>query len=154
MAKREMKTNIIEFDQEAIALRTAEVERETDEEIVERLRGRFEVLTQMTAAVKSGAVRAMIVSGPPGVGKSFGVEEELNKQGLFDNIAGWKPKFEIVKGSLSALGLYAKLHEFSEAGNVVVFDDADNIFYDMQCLNLLKAALDSGKKRWISWNTD
>jgi len=94
------------------------------------------------------------VSGPPGVGKSFGVEEELNKQGLFDNIAGWKPKFEIVKGSLSALGLYAKLHEFSEAGNVVVFDDADNIFYDMQCLNLLKAALDSGKKRWISWNTD
>ena len=154
MAKREMKTNIIEFDQEAIALRTAEVERETDEEIVERLRGRFEVLTQMTAAVKSGAVRAMIVSGPPGVGKSFSVEEELNKQGLFDNIAGWKPKFEIVKGSLSALGLYAKLHEFSEAGNVVVFDDADNIFYDMQCLNLLKAALDSGKKRWISWNTD
>ena len=154
MAKREMKTNIIEFDQEAIALRAADVERETDEQIVERLRGRFEVLTQMTAAVKSGAVRAMIVSGPPGVGKSFGVEEELNKQGLFDNIAGWKPKFEIVKGAMSALGLYAKLHEFSEAGNVIVFDDCDGILLDDLSLNILKGALDSSKKRFIAWNTD
>ena len=43
---------------------------ESDEEIIERLRERFDMLKEMTKAVKKGDVRAMIVSGPPGVGKS------------------------------------------------------------------------------------
>ena len=96
----------------------------------------------------------MIVSGPPGVGKSFGVEEVLSKDDLFDQLADRDPKYEIVKGSLSALGLYAKLYEYSGEKNVIVFDDADNIFYDQLSLNLLKAALDTNSKRYISWNSD
>ena len=40
----------------------------TDEEIMARLAERFEILDNMTRAVKSGDVNAMIVSGPPGVG--------------------------------------------------------------------------------------
>ena len=151
-----MKKNIevIEFDTDAIKAREAAVAVETDDEIIERLRERFTILTDMTKAVKSGDVRAMIVSGPPGVGKSFGVEEVLNKNDLFNQIAGWKPKYEIVKGTMSSVGLYAKLYEFSEAGSVVVFDDCDGLFYDMLSLNILKAALDTGAKRYISWNTD
>jgi hypothetical protein len=151
-----MKKNIevIEFDTDAIKAREDAVAVETDDEIVARLRERFTILTDMTKAVKSGDVRAMIVSGPPGVGKSFGVEEVLSKQDLFTNLAGWKPKYEIVKGTMSSVGLYAKLHEFSEAGSVVVFDDCDGLFYDMLSLNILKAALDTGSKRYISWNTD
>lgn len=151
-----MKKNIevIEFDTDAIKAREAAVAVETDDEIIERLRERFTILTDMTQAVKSGDVRAMIVSGPPGVGKSFGVEEVLNKNDLFNQIAGWKPKYEIVKGTMSSVGLYAKLYEFSEAGSVVVFDDCDGLFYDMLSLNILKAALDTGAKRYISWNTD
>jgi hypothetical protein len=132
----------------------AVVALETDEEIVERLRKRFEVLKDMTQAVKSGDVRAMIVTGPPGVGKSFGVEEVLNKHDLFTKLADRKPKYEVVKGAMSALGLYAKLYEYSEKGNVVVFDDCDSVLLDDLSLNILKAALDSSKKRTISWNTD
>ena len=52
---------------------------ETDEETIDRLRERFEMLEDMTRATKKGAVRAMIVSGPPGVGKSHGVEKVLGK---------------------------------------------------------------------------
>ena len=130
------------------------ISHETDEEIVERLRSRFEVLKDMTQAVKSGDVRAMIVTGPPGVGKSFGVEEVLNKHDLFTKLADRKPKYEVVKGAMSALGLYAKLHEFRERGNVIVFDDCDSVLLDDLSLNILKAALDSSKKRTISWNTD
>ena len=148
------KVEIIEFDPEAIKAREAEVAVETDEDIIERLKTRFEILRQMTIAVKGGDVRAMIVSGPPGVGKSFGVEEVLSKDDLFDQLADRDPKYEIVKGSLSALGLYAKLYEYSGEKNVIVFDDADNIFYDQLSLNLLKAALDTNSKRYISWNSD
>ena len=148
------KVEIIEFDTEAVKAREAEVAAETDDEIVERLRQRFEILTQMTKAVKSGDVRAMIVSGPPGVGKSFGVEEVLNKDDLFNKIAGTPPKYEIVKGAMSALGLYAKLYEFSAKNNVIVFDDCDSVLLDDLSLNILKGALDSSKRRFIAWNTD
>ena len=130
------------------------VAHETDEQIIERTRNRFEVLKDMTKAVKAGTVRAMIVTGPPGVGKSFGVEEVLSKDDLFDVLGDRKPKYEVVKGAMSAVGLYSKLYHYSEKGNVIVFDDCDSVLLDDLSLNILKAALDSSKKRTISWNTD
>jgi hypothetical protein len=130
------------------------VAHETDEEIIERTRMRFQILQDMTQAVKSGDVRAMIVTGPPGVGKSFGVEEVLAKDDLFDMMGQRKPKYEIVKGAMSAIGLYSKLYKYSDPKSILVFDDCDSILLDDVALNILKAALDSSKKRTISWNTD
>ena len=128
--------------------------QETDVEVKERLRKRFKILSDITQAAKEGNVRAVIVSGPPGVGKSFGVEAQLAKSDLFNTIGNKKPKYEVVKGAMSALGLYCKLYEYSEAGNVIVFDDCDSVLLDDLSLNILKAALDSSKRRYISWNTD
>ena len=147
-------STVLEFDTDAIKKREREVARETDEQIYERLAERFEILDEMTKAVKSGDVRAMIVSGPPGVGKSFGVEKVLQKADLFNTLAEKKPKFEVVKGAMSSIGLYAKLYEFAEKGNVVVFDDCDSILMEDLSLNILKGALDSSERRFISWNTD
>ena len=145
-------TEVTDFTQIKVA--DEAVAHETDEEIIERTRLRFEILKDMTKAVKSGDVRAMIVTGPPGVGKSFGVEEVLSKDDLFDVMGQRKPKYEIVKGAMSAIGLYSKLYQFSDAKNILVFDDCDSILLDDIALNILKAALDSSKKRTISWNTD
>jgi hypothetical protein len=147
-------TNLLEFDQEAIKRTEMKVAQETDAEIIERLQERFDILDEMTLAVRNGDIRAMIVSGPPGVGKSFGVEKVLQKEGLFDVIAERKAKYEIVKGAMSSIGLYAKLYEFAAEGNVVVFDDCDSILMEDLSLNILKGALDSGSRRFISWNTD
>ena len=145
---------VLEFDEAAIKRTQEAVARETDEEIYQRLGERFEILDQMTKAVKDGQIRAMIVSGPPGVGKSFGVEKVLLKSELFNILAEKKPKFEVVKGAMSSIGLYSKLYEFSAEGNVVVFDDCDSILMEDLSLNILKGALDSGSRRFISWNTD
>jgi hypothetical protein len=130
--------------------------KETDAEIIERLRERFEILDDMTRAVKKGAVRAMIVSGAPGVGKSFGVEKVLSKHAVMADIANDEKlkKYEIVKGAMSAIGLYSKLYEFSAEKNILVFDDCDSVLLDDLSLNILKAALDTSKKRTIHWNTD
>lgn len=132
---------------------TAADSEETDAEIIERLRERFGMLTDMTKAVKKGDVRAMIVSGPPGVGKSHGVEEVLDRYKLMEDMGGRKTH-EVVKGAMSAIGLYVKLYKMSDEGNVIVFDDCDSIFNDELSLNILKAALDSKKNRKIHWNTD
>ena len=129
---------------------------ESDEEIIERLRARFEILDDMTRAVKRGDVRAMIVTGPPGVGKSFGVEAVLSKHNVMADIAQDEKlkKYEVVKGAMSALGLYSKLYQYSDKKNILVFDDCDSVLLDDLSLNILKAALDTSKRRMIHWNTD
>ena len=127
---------------------------ETDEETIERLRERFEMLEDMTRATKKGDVRAMIVSGPPGVGKSYGVETVLGKHELIATLGNKQPKYEVVKGAMSAIGLYCKLYKHADRDNVLVFDDCDSVFSDELSLNILKAALDSKKTRRICWNTD
>ena len=127
---------------------------ETDEETIERLRERFDMLEDMTRATKKGDVRAMIVSGPPGVGKSHGVEKVLGKHELIAALGDKPAKYQVVKGAMSAIGLYCKLFNYADKDNVLVFDDCDSIFADELSLNILKAALDSKKNRTIHWNTD
>ena len=124
---------------------------QTDEERMEDIAERFEMLHEMTKAAVGGEIRAMIVSGPPGVGKSYGVEQEIEKATLFDVVAGRKLRAEVVKGSATPIGLYQTLYKYSDENCVVVFDDCDSILLDDVSLNLLKGALDSGKKRKISW---
>lgn len=134
---------------------TPEVEStETDKQIVDRLRERFEILNDMTQMSIDGVVRGMVVTGPPGVGKSFGVEQVLEKNNLFDKLAGNKLRFGIEKGAASAIGLYKLLYNYADKGCVLVLDDCDTVLYDETSLNLLKAALDSSPKRTLSWNTD
>lgn len=150
---------VLKLDEQSTFKPTAAVEpvsKETDAEIMERMRERFEILDDMTRAVKKGAVRAMIVSGAPGVGKSFGVEKVLSKHQLLADVANDQKlkKFEIVKGAMSAIGLYKKLYEYSDSKCILVFDDCDSVLLDDIALNILKAALDTSKKRTISWNTD
>ena len=141
-------------DYTIVDTKEAQVERvESDEQVVERLRERFDMLQDMTKAVKKGDVRAMIVSGPPGVGKSHGIEQVLDRYKTLEALGGSR-KYQVIKGAMSPIGLYCKLYSMADAGNVVVFDDCDSIFNDELSLNILKAALDSKKKRMIHWNTD
>jgi hypothetical protein len=131
----------------------AEVVKETDEEAMDRIATRFSILDEMSKACIAGDIRSMIVTGPPGVGKSHGVTTQMEKASLFDKLAGRKVRFEIVKGTMSAIGLFALLYKYSDRKNVLVFDDCD-IWSDPDALNILKAALDSGKTRRISYNKD
>lgn len=124
---------------------------ETDDQVMDRIRDRFEILDEMTKAAIAGDIRAVIVAGPPGVGKSFGVEREIDKAVLFDHVSGTKLRAEVVKGSASPIGLYQTLYRYSDPNCVLVFDDCDTILLDDVSLNLLKGALDTGKKRKISW---
>ena len=127
---------------------------ETDEETIERLRERFQILEDMTKACKKGDVRAMIVTGPPGVGKSFGVEKVLGAHELIATLGDRPAKYQVVKGAMSAIGLYCKLFNYADKDNVLVFDDCDSILQEDLSLNILKAALDSKSSRRIHWNTD
>ena len=125
----------------------------TQEERMAEIQARFDILDDMAEACKEGTVRALILSGPPGIGKSYGVTTKLEQTSMFDNLQAVN-KWEVVKGATSGLGLYKKLYQDSKAGSVIVFDDCDTVLFDDLSLNILKAALDTGKKRIIQWNTE
>tara|TARA_B100001996_G_scaffold299942_1_gene240396 strand:+ start:249 stop:1091 length:843 start_codon:yes stop_codon:yes gene_type:complete len=137
-----------------VSVKKAEKPVETDAQVIKRLRERFDILNDMTQASVDGIVRGMVVTGPPGVGKSFGVEQVLNENRMFDKMAGKRDRFQVIKGASSAIGLYKVLYENSDKGSVLVMDDCDTVLHDETSLNLLKAALDSSKHRFLSWNTD
>jgi hypothetical protein len=156
LAKAQVESKSLDMDQTAIRAKELALANETDDEIMERLKQRFDILEDMTRAVKKGDVRSMIVTGPPGVGKSFGVEKVLSKHDVFADVANDSKlkKYEVVKGAMSAIGLYSKLYNYSDKKCILVFDDCDSVLLDDLSLNILKAALDSSKKRMIHWNTD
>jgi len=124
------------------------VSNETDEQIEAKLHERFTVLSDLAYAAVDGTIRGLIVSGPAGLGKSFTVEQVLNEydpEGV---------RSTQIKGYVRATGLLRALYEHRHPGCVVVFDDADSIFFDDVSLNLIKAATDSSDKRMISWMTE
>jgi hypothetical protein len=133
------KLNNIKYEEETPA------KKESDAEVDARIRERFDILSELADATIKAEVRALIVSGPAGLGKSYTVEEALSK---------WDPNqinHVSVKGYVKATGLYKLLYQFREKGKVIVFDDADSIFFDDTSLNLLKAVCDTNERRVVSY---
>ena len=119
-----------------------------------RISETFLMLDTIVDACARNVVRGLVVSGPPGIGKSFGVEKQLATANMFRTIQGVDPKYEVISGGISSIGLYQKLYHNRSKEQVLVFDDADAVFSDEESLNLLKAALNSGDKRRICWNKE
>ena len=125
-----------------IAARAKKVSVRSDSDILSDLTERFKILSLLTEGTIQKNVRAMVVTGAPGVGKTYTVENILEHSGT---------KHEIVRGTLSAINLYKLAYRNRKAGNVVVLDDADSIFNDEDALNLLKALCDTSSVRRVSW---
>lgn len=126
----------------------APIHVETDAEIEAKLSERFQILEDLSHAAVNATIKALIVSGPSGLGKSYTVEQVLNQ---FDPAGN---KSEHIKGYVRATGLMKTLYRRRNKGNVIVFDDADAIFFDDVSLNILKAATDSADRRMISWMSE
>jgi len=132
----------------AIKVNYSATTQESDAEIEQRLGERFDILDVLTEACTVGNARALIISGPAGLGKSYTVEKRLRD---------WDPtelNHTIVKGYVRATGLVKLLYSYREAGQVIVFDDADTIFFDDVSLNLLKAVCDTTERRHVSWMSE
>jgi len=118
------------------------VKPRSDQEILTDISQRFDILSLLTKGTTAHNIRAMVVTGAPGVGKTYTVEQILEQS---------KVPHEIVRGSLSAINLYMLAYKFRKPGNVIVLDDADSIFNDEEALNILKALCDTSATRKVSY---
>jgi predicted AAA+ superfamily ATPase len=118
----------------------------SDTDILADLKERFGILTTLTKGAVAKNVRAVTVTGAPGVGKTYTVEQVLETAKKQKNTS-----FEIIKGAISAVNLYKAAYRNRKPGSVIVLDDADSIFNDEDALNILKVLCDSSDVRRVSW---
>lgn len=120
--------------------------KETDEQIADRINGRFDVMNLMVEMTVDGKNRAVIISGPPGLGKTWNTERIVKSAEEIKNVSS-----TMISGFVRATGLYQTLYEYRHKNCVVIFDDADSIFFDDVSLNILKKACDTTSTRRLSW---
>lgn len=128
---------------------------ESVEDASERISKRYRAMARMADRVVDGyfedtvSVPALIISGPPGLGKSYTVTEALKK--LDDErTEDDNPVYDVISGAITAVGLYIALWNLRDGG-ILILDDCDDAFRDETALNLLKAVLDSTPVRRVSW---
>lgn len=116
----------------------------SDDQIMDDIGAQFDLFEECIEQVVCGERRGVIVSGPPGSGKSHAVAK-------FEDRA--KGEYVPITGSISPPELYRLLHKIKDNG-CAAFDDCDDIFKFVEGLNLLKGALDikpPGTPNMISW---
>lgn len=122
---------------------------------------RFDFVTKLVTMVANKVQASAVITGEGGLGKTYTVLQTLEKCGLEDMtevLAAAEEgdvidnAFVTVKGYSTAKGLYRTLYENND--RVIVFDDCDSILKDAVALNILKGALDSYDRRFISWNSE
>ena len=104
----------------------------------------FSGMTGMAEMVARKISPSLVITGQPGLGKTYQVIQTLKGMGMRED---WD--FVHVKGRASAAGMFITLYENSD--KLIIFDDCDSVFRDVDAVNVLKGALDSYDKRVISW---
>lgn len=119
----------------------------TYEELVAQIRESFAVLDGLVEDIIKGEIRSLIVSGAPGVGKTHTTEGRLRQAKNEGRIS----RYTKITGTASPIGLYTLLHQHRFDGDVLLLDDADGILENLDALNMLKACLDTGERRIVSY---
>lgn len=125
----------------------------TDGQVLKKIHDRFEVFDMLTKGSLNGDVRSLIVSGAPGISKTYTVEKLLKETAESEN-RPYGFNYKVIKGNISPVNLFKVLQDNCNRRNITVLDDADGIFFDDDGVALLKAALDSTPERWITWNAE
>ncbi len=124
----------------------------SDDEVVARIDGRFNIMTQITRRMLRNKVRSMIVQAAAGVGKTFTIEQELKRHTANEKAAGRDFYSKVLSGGgVSAFALYKALYR-ARKGGVVVLDDNDSFLDADETLNMIKNALDTSAERVLTWS--
>ena len=107
------------------------------------IQNRYDGVEAYVKQIATGNFRSLIINGHPGIGKTHSVTKYLEQYA--------KGNYLPINGRITLLSLYAALHAYKNVGKVLVLDDVDSIFSNIEGLNILKAAMDTTSTRRIHW---
>ena len=107
---------------------------------------RFQHMYNYINMVLKGISHGLIISGAPGIGKTHNVKKLIKQTGyqLGDN-------YQLISGRCTPAALYLGLYNYSREDDITLIDDCDDALTDTNAVNILKAALDSGDERILSY---
>ena len=90
-----------------------------------------------------GNCPSLIISGPPGIGKTYTVIKVVeNYINYIAPLMDEELTHDICSGTMTPVNLYQRLYENRSPGSILILDDIDSVFDNERSLNLLKSALD------------
>ena len=108
---------------------------------------RFAYYENVVRLTLNQKIKALIVSGKGGIGKTYTVEQVMESLELEED-----EDYAVVKGNCTPKALFNIISEYKD--KTIFFDDCDSILKHSVSGNVLKATLDAfAKKRVVSWLT-
>ena len=120
--------------------------KEADEEVEAAKKDPDQVFKEMSKYINlviKGLQPSLILCGAPGTGKTYRVKKQLKTNGYKEGL-----NMNTIKGKCTARRLYLALFEMKKKQQITVIDDADSLVgpkASEDCINILKAALDSSE---------
>lgn len=137
----EFKSNIVMEILQSSGEKKAQAEIDKAEEEHEDPDVAWKEMSKYINMVLKGLNPSLLVTGAPGVGKTYKVKKQLRAKGYQEGQNLWT-----IKGKCSPRQLYIALYNFQNKGDIVLIDDADSLVGPKapeDVINILKAALDS-----------
>jgi hypothetical protein len=134
------KVSIESSESQELAPISKEFEQRLDPKV------RFQHMYNYINMVLKGISHGLIISGAPGIGKTHNVKKLIKQTGyqLGDN-------YQLISGRCTPAALYLGLYNYSREDDITLIDDCDDALIDTNAVNILKAALDSGDERILSY---
>jgi frataxin-like iron-binding protein CyaY len=134
--------------EENIEPQELEMESKFEEMVATKnIESKFKDLSFLVKTVANGIRPCFVATGTPGVGKSYTVSKTMKELGLIEG-KDWL----LVKGSTTPFGMYQIFCNYPK-DYIIVFDDCDSVFDNINGINILKGALDTNQIRNISWKS-
>ena len=100
----------------------------------------YDLLDKIIQGFAQGHLGLLILTGPPGVGKSHAVKAALG------------PSACVIEGNATAFGAYVRLYKAVDLP--VLIDDVDSLESNGDMVRLLKCVCQSSPTKTVSWNSD
>ena len=115
-------------------------------------------LAIMTRGVCEGDFHGFVVQGEKGLGKSHTVHRVLDEYdptvpGNEDMPEEKRRSVRRFTGKITPLQLFLALQEWNTSKCILLFDDCDSAWNEIDALNVLKAAMDTKDRRIVTWAT-
>jgi hypothetical protein len=131
---------------------------EHEQATLDAVNRRLGMLGTMVEGVCNGDFTGFVVNGEKGLGKSHTVHKVLDKYdptvpGNEEMPEENRRTIQRFTGKITPLQLFLALQQFNDSKCILLFDDCDSAWNEIDALNCLKAALDQKDRRIVTWAT-